>query len=495
MAELLRPALPGGTQSANGIEITNRAGTNSAVSPAGTGYKTASTDVWLCGAVAGFAWLLYFNFGRAISYGGDEFALIRPALTGSLLELLHAHLRPLEYFVVRLSFAAHFPYWLLVSLCSYIATAVLTLRFIDLFRGARIPPFWKILLCATSPLAAQAYFRVDTVAQALANLFTVLLTIYLVECLRATEPAEIRRLSRRVLATAMLCLVSKETTYGMVLGGSAILWLRHRDKVLPLLIGPVLLLLAGAAYSYLGAQQFSEPTQYGLKVNPLYWLFTLVFSVIVALFPAPTSVILTGAARSVPAMLGLCVVGVLLAFAGLALYLPRRIHLPVKPGSMRRLGRGDFTDQELLFLLLLCSLVPAMFVKAAELYATQALPYLKALLALALPLNMRLVDRLFWSAVSVMWVLATCINLMFYSVVMGAHPSVETSRPAIERRLWAEVERAEKHRIHGYSIYAYSAANIPQRIGACYVDPREPRVCLPKNIASGVPTVRGNLLP
>jgi hypothetical protein len=84
--------------------------------------------------------------------------------------------------------------------------------------------------------------------------------------------------------------------------------------------------------------------------------------------------------------------------------------------------------------------------------------------------------------------------LMFYSVVMGAHPSAETNRPGIERWLYAEVERAEAHRTRGYSIYAYSAANIPQRIGACYVDPREPRVCLPKNIASGVPTVRGSLL-
>ena len=500
MAELLGPGPKAGgcAQSAFGVEIAHHAAMTSVVPPVEvdeTRTSSPAAGVWLCGAIAVLVWLLYFNFGRAISYGGDEFGLLRPAIYGSLLDSLHANIRPLEYFVIRLSFMAHFPFWLLVSLCSYVSTAVLTLRFVDLFRRDGLPQLWAILLCATSPLAAQAYFRVDTVAQGLANLFTVLLAILVVECLRATDPEKIKSTGRKVAVVGILCLLSKETTYGLVLGGGILLCLRHRNKMLPLLIGPVLLLFAGMAWSNFGAMEYSDHSssaQYGLKPNPLYWLFTLVFSVVVALSPGPTAPILTGSANSGHAMLVLCVLGAVLAIAGLALYVPRTIHPPVRVGWMSRMARGEFSNSELLSLLLVCSLVPSMFVKAAELYATQALPYLKAMLLLALPASVRVLDRVYWSAVSLMWVLASCINLMFYSVVLGAHPSTEIDRPHIERWLYAQVERAVAHRTRDYSIYKYPAAFIPQHIGDCYVDPREPRICLPKNIVSGVPTLRQN---
>lgn len=497
MAELLTPGTRTGAQSAYGAETTHHPAITSVVSPVGVDTRTSNpaAGLWLCGFIAVLVWLLYFNFGRAISYGGDEFGLLRPAVNGSLLDSLHANIRPLEYLVIRLSFVSHFPFWLLVSLCSYVATAVLTLRFVDLFRRDGVVQLWKILLCATSPLAAQAYFRVDTIAQGLANLFTVLLAILVVECLRASEPEKIRGIARRVAVVGILCLLSKETTYGMVLGGSVVLWLRHRAKVLPLLIGPVLLLFVGLAWAHFGALEYSDHSraaQYGLKANPLYWLFSLVFSVVVALSPVPTAPILTGSADSGYAMLALCVIGALLAFASLALYVPRRVHLPVRVGWVSRIVRGEFAHRELLLLLVLCSLVPSMFVKAAELYATQALPYLKAMLLLAIPTNVRVLDRVYWGAVSLMWVLASCINLMFYSIVLGAHPSTEIDKPRIERWLYAQVERAVAHRARDYSIYAYPAAFIPQHIGDCYVDPREPRICLPKDIVSGVPTLREN---
>jgi len=253
---------------------------------------------------------------------------------------------------------------------------------------------------------------------------------------------------------------------------------------------PMVLVFASLLWSALRADEFQQGDQYSLRWNPLYWIFTVVFSIGVGLGPIPTSLLLTGSASASVELLVLVIAGAILSLIGIAMYFPRRVCFGSAGAWLRRLGSGNYRPDELLIYFLLLSLVPSMFLKAAELYATQALPYAKVLLLRIVPRRTALTDRLFFGSLCVMWLLASAVNLMFYSLVLGSDADANINNPSMERWVYAQVGRAVGHRTRDYSIYDYSSAYIPHQIGGCYVDARDPDICLPKSIANGVPTWR-----
>jgi hypothetical protein len=129
-----------------------------------------------------------------------------------------------------------------------------------------------------------------------------------------------------------------------------------------------------------------------------------------------------------------------------------------------------------------------MFLKAAELYASQMTPMLKVLLIAAASAIARpwIKPAACFTACAAFWLLASTINIMYYSVATRGYEA-----PAA-RGLYAPLQRVVAEQRIPYSIYAKDMyareiheANIGGRV--CKISSRHPAVCMPRNIGSGFP--------
>jgi hypothetical protein len=349
----------------------------------------------------------------------------------------------------------------------------------------------EILLCACSPLAAATYFQIDTVSQSLANLFSVLLAIACLRCLIAHESRVIKSAAWVMTIVGVLCLLSKETSYGLVFSCCALVALKHRTRVIAPAGCLALLLVLVLAWSLRATFDISSSSHYSLKFNPLYWIFAFIFSCAVAIAPVPTSLVLTGAFNANFQITALLAVASLVAFAGLLICIRPALR-SIRCNLSRSGGKLRFGMEHLVATLLIFSLLPSLFFKASELYASQMVPFMKAALILAIPARTT-VQRVFWFVLCVFWILASTINLAFYSVATGYDPRPDWSTlSAPQKWIYSLAQPAVAHRTVGYSVYAFKA---PEWIGACRVDQMDPGVCLPKDIVSGFPRQRALLQP
>jgi hypothetical protein len=402
--------------------------------------------------------------------------------------------RPLEYFAAWLSLQADFPVWLVVSCVCYIATAVAT---VALFKRARCGtgamPAWVLFVCASSPVVALAYFQIDLVSQSLANFFCVLLALQCLDVLRRTEPSAIRSGTWLLALTAILCLVSKETSYGIVFLAAALVLLRHRWVAAPAL-ALVLALLAVCVLRSLTTNDLSAGTHYAPS-PPWVWPFNFLFMTVVAIAPAPTSTTLTEALLGVPPLAAQVFVGALAAVAIFLLALPTLLRL------LRALNakvlRGALvapweSDGFVIALFAIFSTFPSIMIHVSEMYASQALPFLKLLMVAAMPaaLPWRRWVAPVWVVCALCWLLASATNLAFYNIITEYKPKLDPALTAPERTAYEWLEAGVQKRRHAYSVYGWEDDKMPVRLGDCRVDPRFPHVCLPENITSGFPRRR-----
>jgi hypothetical protein len=442
--------------------------------------------------LAALVWCIYFYFARHSSYAGDDFGIIRAVLQGGLRQSLHLNIRPLEYFFDKLSSLTGEPIWLLASFGAFTATSSATLALMNVVEPDAEPRAWKLMLCASSPLASQAYFQVDTVSQALANLFTVLFAVECLRCYRPSDNLPAARDAWRAAALGLLCLLSKETSWGVIVVGSMLLLARHRSRVL-VPVGGLLLLFAGCIAWSLTQTGAVQGTHYGIKANPLYWIFTVIFSTGVALAPIPTSLVLTGAWSANPSLIALIVVGALVGLVGIALFAPRILASfgTAWHALLNTVRTAELTNGQIIAIFALASLVPSVFIKAGELYASEMLPFLKCLLVIAMASKPRPLERIFLPIVCSFWVLASIVNLSFYSIVSGYEPNADRAhRSGAENWFYETIQDGVNHRSRDYSIYSYREAALRERHGSCLIDNTEPSVCIPESISSGFPILR-----
>jgi len=436
----------------------------------------------LCAIVSAFLWLLYFYFARHISYIGDDIVMLGSLFGGGLRQALHTNVRPLEYLVAWSSAKLGFSLWLVVSFLNYVATSLLTLALLRTVIPNNALPAWVSLICASTPLAANTYFQVDTVSQELANTFSLALALVAVKYVEAKDKDAILLRSGQLLLLAFLCILSKETSYGIVWVGSLLLLLRRQWASVAVFLCIQSALVVAVVWGYFFTIDITPGTHYGLK-NPLYWIFAFIFSVIVPLSPVPTSIALTGGVLASKTLIGICVLGAGFFVAGALLYAPALL-ARMRRHDVPSLGLRAVTPLRLILVFVLFSLVPSLFFKASELYASQALPFLKVLLiAGALQANMRFA-RVFWPAVSVTWSIASIVNIIFYSLQSGYQPQYATFIEA-EKLIYSAIASAQKNQSFRYSIYSMDVTH--ERVGACIIDRHYPNICLPENIASGFP--------
>lgn len=437
-----------------------------------------------CGIVAALIWLGYFYYAANIRFLGDDFKLLVPLLNGGLAQSLDETVRPLEFAIALASKLTGRPMWLVASLAAYVGTALATLALWRITGSQLRTPFWQVVVCAATPLAATTYFQIDTVSQALANLFVVVLAIATLSCLQARSPLEAARRGWIVAGLAILCLLSKETSYGFVFFASVLICIAHGRRVLASVLLTACVLSACIVWSYFFTFDVSVGSHYGLK-NPLYWLFAVVFSAVVAVSPVPTSLVLTGTAAEHGGYLLLVAVGAT-AMLVAVMYLGARALGPMQVWIRTR--RHPSVDPVVAFLLLCFafSLMPSMVFKASELYASQSVPFLKCLLLRLHRGTVPLRVSAYWAAVAILWCSASMVNVMFYSVRTGYRASLERPTSALQRPIVALETVVPKQRA-AYSIYSQEGAERVTIQGECVIANRERTICLPKNIASGFP--------
>jgi hypothetical protein len=347
-------------------------------------------------------------------------------------------------------------------------------------------PTWQVLICAVSPLITNAYFQIDTVSQALANWFSALLAIAVFSCMRATSASDIARRGWLVAGVAGLCLLSKETTYGLVGCAGVLLYLAHGRRALGQVLFMGCALAACMIWSALHTFDVSVGSHYGLK-NPLYWAFAVVFSTAVAVAPTPTSLILTGTATEHGGYLLLVITGSIVALAGIGAVAASAVR------SLRARTADSVTWLQpipvVLLVLFVFGLMPSIFFKASELYASQSLPFLKCLLLW--PFRAATSKRLSAYAVTLaaFWGVASIVNVMFYSVASGYRPSAVHAPSLLQRPVVAlePVVRKQRARYSIYSAEGYAGEGGAQVLGDCLISWRDRTICLPGNITSGVP--------
>jgi hypothetical protein len=345
---------------------------------------------------------------------------------------------------------------------------------------ARIPT-WQVLICAATPLMTNTYFQIDTVSQALANWFCLLLAIAVLSCMRATSASVIASRGWLVAGAAVLCLLSKETTYGLVAGAGVLLCLAHGRRA----FGQVLFMAGALAtcmvWSSLYTFDISPGAHYGLK-NPLYWTFAVLFSAAVSVMPTPTSLVLTGTAAEHGGYLLLVVTGLLVALVGLVPFAWRAVRV------LRQRTRSSATWLQpipaVLLLLFLFSLMPSMFFKASELYASQSAPFLKCLLLWPYRASVSIRVTAYAVTLALLWGVASLVNVMFYSVETGYRASKERATSLLQQPV-AALEPVVRKQRASYSIYSMEGQ--AQIRGECLIERRHRSICLPRNIASGVP--------
>lgn len=441
--------------------------------------STSARAALCCAIIACLCWLLFFYYGKHISYNGDDFTLLRPLFDEGLGQSLQRTFRPLEYAVAAWSKHANFPVWLFASALAYIGTALGTLALLQLTSAMPIP-IWQIFICASTPLAANTYFQIDTVSQAFANLFSLLLAIQTVRCIQANDLAQTARRAWLVAALAVLCLASKETSYGLVaLSCALLLFTKGRQVWKPVAVIAIAFVLCLAWGVFISLHLDAAAREhYGLK-NPVYWLFAVVFSFTVAVAPMPTALVLTGTAGLHAGFLALIVLGALISlvaawvFFGAALRRWRERHMQeVQPTTV------------LLVLFLFAALVPSMFLKAGELYASQCLPYLKCLLLPRHTTPRGVAPAVLGWLVGSLWLAASSVNLMFVSVHTGFRATDRQSIP-LALQPTVPLEAIVFNQRRSYSIY--SMPSIAKQEGHCRISRADRSICLPQDIMSGFP--------
>jgi hypothetical protein len=443
--------------------------------------ENAATAMITCGIAAAALWLACFYFGAEIRYVGDDFTVLRPVLHGGLTQSLHQYIRPVEYAIAFASIRSGYPLWLVVSFALYVLTSLATLSLWRMIAGQARIPTWQVLICAATPLVTNAYFQIDTVSQALANWFSALLAIAVLSCMGATSASVIARRGWLVAGVAVLCLLSKETTYGLVGGAGLLLYLAHGRRALGQVLSMGCALAACMIWSALYTFDVSVGTHYGLK-NPLYWAFAVVFSTAVAVVPTPTSLVLTGTAAEHGGYLLLVITGLIVAAVGVG---------AVAWNAVRNLrARTQNSTRWLqpipavLLVLFMFALTPSIFFKASELYASQSLPFLKCLLLWPFRASASKRVSAYAVTLALLWCVTSIVNVMFYSVVTGYRASAERSPSLLQRPLVALEPVVRKQRAQ-YSIY--SMGSKAQVRGDCLIDRRDRSICLPRTITSGVP--------
>jgi hypothetical protein len=437
-------------------------------------------------AAAGI-WLFLFYFGKESHYVGDHYSVLWTVFNGGIIESLHFYLRPLEYFVAFLSLKAKFPVWLVISFLAYVATSVVTVALSNTLTSDRTPSWWKILLCSASPIAPYTYFQIDIVSQALANLFAAAFALGVLHCLTLTDRGQIQRTSWVLVILAAFSVLSKETSYGIVFAGSAVLLLRHRHTVLIPTVCILLLVAAAVGWTLSANSHFdlSAGAHYGFKKNPLYWLFAMVFSVLVALAPIPTSLVLTGTYSQNAFTLSVVLIGALILIVAMASFL-RAPMLGVVCAAIRQRA-PLLCPRNVMLLFMLFSIVPALFFKISELYASQMLPFVKAALIAMISRDTLAWRQRLWIPVGVAWVLTSAINLLFYAISSGYDPSKDSRIAGPQRAIYESIEDASTHQRTEYSWYSVNMTFHGQYRGSCELSALNPHVCFPPNIASGFP--------
>jgi hypothetical protein len=443
--------------------------------------ENAATANATCAIAAATLWLVCFYFAEEIRYVRDDFHVLVPVLHGGLAQSLQQYVRPLEYAIALASIRSGYPLWLAVSFAAYVCTSLATLSLWRMIAGLARIPTWQVLICAATPLMTNTYFQIDTVSQALANWFSLLLAIAVLSCIRATSASVIASRAWLVAGAAVLCLLSKETSYGLVGGAGVLLCLAHGRRVLGQVLFMACALAACLVWSSLYTFDISPGEHYGLK-NPLYWAFAVVFSAAVAVVPTPTSLLLTGTAAEHGGYLLLVVTGLVVALVGLVAFAWRAVRALREriPSSATRLQ----PIPAVLLLLFMFSLMPSIFFKASELYASQSVPFLKCLLLWPYRVSASKRVPAYAVTVAVLWALASVVNVMFYSVETGYRPSKEGATSLLQRPVAALEPVVAKQRA-SYSIY--SMEGNAQVLGDCLIERRDRSICLPQNITSGVP--------
>ena len=441
----------------------------------------AATAMITCGIAAAALWLACLYYGAEIRYVGDDFNVLRPVLHGGLTQSLQKYVRPIEYGIAFASVRSGFPLWLAVSFALYVLTSLATLSLWRMIAGQERIPTWQSLICAATPLVTNSYFQIDTISQALANWFSALLAIAVFSCMRATSPTVIARRGWLVACAALLCLLSKETTYGLVGCASVLLYLVHARRALGQVLFMVCALVACLIWSALFTFDVSVGTHYGLK-NPLYWAFAVMFSTAVAVVPTPTSLVLTGTAAEQSGYLLLVIVGSIVAVVGAAAIAWSALRN--LRGRTRNSGTWLQPIPAVLLVLFLFALMPSIFFKASELYASQSLPFLKCLLLWPFRASASKRVSAYAVTLALLWGVTSIVNVMFYSVQTGYRASAERSPSLLQRPVMALEPVVRKQRAH-YSIYSMDSE--AQVRGDCLISARDRTICLPGNITSGVP--------
>jgi len=448
----------------------------------------------LCAALAALVWLALMYCTRNASYAWDDFTVIAPLFGNQLAASLGRTVRPLEYFVALLSKDADFPVWLVVNFVAYVVTAAATLKLLTRLKaGGGDAPFWKLALCATTPVAALAYFQIDLVSQALSNFFAVVLVLRTLTMLEQTDPKQIKLTAWSVLGVSLLCIASKETSYGMI-GLAALLGLlRHRKTAaLPLIL--VFGVLIAVVVRSLEINDLSAGAHYGLK--PFWaWPLNLAFLLITAVAPAPTSTTLTQSFLAAWPLTVQVIAGVLvaLAIAWLVIGGVRRLARSSSMPSWRDLVLRPWESPLLVVgLFALASGAPALFFHVSEMYASQALPCILAVLlgAIAFERAISKNTAALLVACAACWVMASAVNLAFYTIITGYEPGKDASLGSLERAAFGGIEHAVASRRSAYSVYGWTEVERPINQGECKIDVRFPRVCLPHRIIAGFPKAR-----
>jgi hypothetical protein len=438
-------------------------------------------------AAAGI-WLFLFYFGKESHYVGDHYSVLWTIFNGGIIESLHFYVRPLEYFAAFLSLKARFPVWLVFSFLAYVGTSVVTAALSNTLTSDRTPSWWKILLCSVSPIAPYTYFQIDMVSQALANLFTAAFALGVLHCLTLTDEGQIQRTSWILVILAALSVLSKETSYGIMFAGSGVLLLRHRYTVLIPTVCILLLVAALVGWSLSANTHFdvTAGAHYGFKKNPLYWLFAVVFSISVALVPVPTSLVLTGTYSQNAFTLSVVLIGALVLIFAMASFLRTPMLGAVSAAIRQRAPLLCARNVILLFMLF--SIVPALFFKISELYASQMLPFIKAAVIATISLDTLAWRQRLWIPFGMAWLLTSVINLLFYAISSGYDPSKDSRIAGPQKAIYESIEDASTHQRTIYSWYSVNLVFHSQHIGSCELSALIPHVCLPPNIVSGFPS-------
>jgi hypothetical protein len=443
------------------------------------------TQVLRCSLAALLAWLFWWYFAKESHYIADDSTVLKPLFHGSIIDSLHTYVRPLEFSLALLSRAAELPVWLAGSLLAYVATALLTLKLTNYLTGDASARWWRVILCVATPIAALPYFEIDTVSQALAVAFGLAYALGIVRLLQVDDTAELRHGSWGLLAIAVLTVLSKETSYGIVSCGSALLVLRHGRKVLVPMACVIAFLACVMLWSLFNTFDITPGSHYGFRKNPFYWLFTISFSIVVGLLPVPSSIAFTGAYRYGGFPIALMVLGGLAIVAALVM-LVRTDARAASRGFLRGFD-GPFGVRGAVLLFVLFSMLPSIFFKASELYASQTLPFTKALLvALVAAIDRKSLQR-FMVGIAALWIFVSGINAAFYSISTGYEPARDTAAIPVRAWLAGPLVAGVNNQQRQYSVYSINALVQNVKHGACETDPWDRRLCLPPNIASGFP--------